>query len=124
MIAIWNDACGHIKPTANDIPPEAIVKRAARLLLRLKDSFGGDMERWRAYCARVARSAFLRGDTGWHGMTLSWCIKPENLTKIMEGTYDDAGTRANSTAHVGSDLEYPGGFDATRHAHYGRKAAE
>jgi hypothetical protein len=41
-----------------------------------------------AVLGKIERSAFLRGDSGWHGCTFDWVIKRANFQKIVEGNYD------------------------------------
>lgn len=48
------------------------------------------LEEWRLLCVRVNASPLLRGDKGEWRATLDWVLKPANLTKILDGNYDDA----------------------------------
>lgn len=42
------------------------------------------------YFKKVESSDFLTGRTGnWNGCTFDWILKPANLTKIIEGNYDN-----------------------------------
>lgn len=47
------------------------------------------LEEWREMLASVERSAFLRGETGWHGFSFDWMVKKANFQKILEGNYND-----------------------------------
>ena len=39
---------------------------------------------------KVEQSDFLTGRSGgWNGCSFDWIIKPSNLTKIIEGNYDN-----------------------------------
>lgn len=53
--------------------------------------------------AKVAESAFCRGvnDRGWRA-DIDWLLKPDTLTKILEGKYDD---RNNATESTGPQYE-------------------
>lgn len=75
-------------------------KRRAALRQRLRDQDWAAT--WREAVARASRSAFCRGEvTGkeWRA-DLDWFLKPDTVTKIMEGKYDD---RNGHGGNVGSD---------------------
>jgi hypothetical protein len=85
MIEIWHDECGDILPRVEKLTD----KRQRMANARLHDDLGGDLEAWRATCRRVRASPFLRGETGnWPGADFEWCVRPNNLPKILEGKYD------------------------------------
>ena len=67
--------------------------RKAAILARLGEI--GGLEGWYALCDRIRGSPHLTGknERGWR-VSLDWVLKPANLTKIMEGNYDD---RRNAT---------------------------
>ena len=67
------------------------TKRRTALKSRLADPWW--RANWRAGIERVRGSPFCRGETGgtWVA-TFEWFIKPDSLTKILEGTYDLRGT--------------------------------
>lgn len=51
------------------------------------------------YFKRVESSDFLTGRTGnWNGCTFDWILKPANLTKIIEGNYDNKHQQTSKTA--------------------------
>lgn len=84
-VSTWNDTakgCG--LPRAQNITD----KRRKAILLRLKDV--GGFDGWCALLEKIRGSPFLRGQNreGWR-CDLDWVLKPANLTKIMEGNYDD-----------------------------------
>jgi hypothetical protein len=85
MVEVWHDECGDILPRVEKLTD----KRQRMANARLQDDLGGDLEAWRAVCRRIRASPFLRGETGnWPGADFEWCIRPNNLPKIMEGKYD------------------------------------
>ena len=61
---------------------------------------------WREALARVKRLKFCRGggDRGWVA-TFDWFIKPNTVTEILEGKYDD---RQSTAAAGGNRRETPG----------------
>lgn len=63
-------------------------KRKRAILLRLDDV--GGLHGWDTLCGKIRASPFLRGrnQQGWR-CDLDWILKPANLTKIMEGNYDE-----------------------------------
>lgn len=85
MTKIWNEECGSIVGAR---APGQNRKRSC--IARWRDEFGSDPEQWRAYCKRIAGSAFLRGesDRGWRA-DLDWVLEPRHLSRIMEGRYDN-----------------------------------
>lgn len=86
MIGIWNTtALG---------TPKALGSSDARqraLLARLKD-LKGDMESWRSYCAKISALPGLTGANNhdW-AANIDWAIRPGNVLKVMEGTYNTWG---------------------------------
>jgi hypothetical protein len=67
--------------------PRAITKtRKTALASRLREE---GLDGWRAMMEKVAASKFLTGQNqnGWR-VDLDFVLKPQNLTKIMEGKYD------------------------------------
>lgn len=124
MIAIWNEVCGHIKPSGDDLVPNLRVERTKMLLARLKDTFQGDIAGWRRYCERVAASPYLRGDTKDWRASIGWVLGPKNIIKVCGGEYDPPPD-AKSGPKSGVDDGY--GYDRATMGHlYGRnrKAAE
>lgn len=85
MTKIWNEECGVI--TSARAPN---LTRRSNCIRRWREDFGSDPGQWRAYCRQIAASPFLRGESarGWRA-DLDWVLKPENLSHILEGRYDD-----------------------------------
>jgi hypothetical protein len=84
-VEAWNEtaiACG--LPRAQHVTD----KRRKAIVLRLKDV--GGLDGWRVLMGKIRASPFLRGGNqqGWR-CDFDWVLKPANLTKIMEGNYDD-----------------------------------
>ena len=82
LAAIWNE---HARGKRTRRLSEG-RKKAARLRL----SEEGDLEVWRAAAKRVGASAFCRGENerGWVA-DFDWFLRPDTLTHIEEGRYDD-----------------------------------
>lgn len=82
VVEEWNDRAFRMgKPKVRDITPERRKQAKSRIAQYSVDDFIDVME-------KVERSAFLRGDTGWHGCTFDWIMKKANFQKIIEGNYD------------------------------------
>lgn len=86
MLTIWNEVCGDMAPARG-----LGDRRRKKLLDRFKDTFHANLSQWRAYCERVRRSPFLSGATQQFRADLSWVLEPQNITKTLEGRYDDRG---------------------------------
>jgi hypothetical protein len=86
--------------------------RVAKLGRRLRDSFGGDLERWRAFCQSIRGSPFLMGenDRGWKA-DLDWALKPASIASVEEGKYrgqiNGRGSLSNGSAGFGYDPPVP-----------------
>ena len=87
LMALWNDLAPAVCPRCQKWTAER--KRKARA--RVKDE--PDRKRWAAGIRRIAESRFLQGggDRGWKA-DMAWLLKPDTLTKLLEGVYDDGGT--------------------------------
>lgn len=92
LLNAWNSTMGQ--------RCELTDKRTKAAKLRLKDPKW--IERWRVALARCSESDFCRGvnDRGWVA-DFEWFIKPESVTRILEGKYDNrqplfANTKAQS----------------------------
>lgn len=66
----------------------------------LKDRFGGCLEKWKAFCERVASSKYLMGEKEIKGVwgekwraSLDWCLKFSNIDKILSGKLYGFGDR-------------------------------
>ncbi len=77
--------------------------RITAIRARLKDS--GGLAAWQAAMTRAAASDFLtgrasrgNGHEGW-APDLDWFLKPKNLTKLMEGSYDNRKSAKPASAH-------------------------
>jgi hypothetical protein len=46
-------------------------------------------ENWQAALDRGSQSPFLRGDSGGWKISFDWFLKPDSVSKIMEGNYDE-----------------------------------
>lgn len=83
----WND-------TAEDLGLPKVVKlspaRRRKAHCRIREN---SFEEWAAGLAAIRRSRFLCGgnDRGWRA-NFDWLLRPETLTKLLEGQYDDKAT--------------------------------
>lgn len=79
-------------------------KRGKAIKARLADPDWRD--NWQTALERVSRSSFCKGggDQGWVA-DLDWFMKPDTLTKIMEGKYDD---RASNPSKRSNNVPGPG----------------
>lgn len=66
----------------------------------LKDRFGGCIEKWKAYCERIASSKYLMGEKEIKGVwskkwraNLDWCLKFANIDKVLSGNLYGFGDR-------------------------------
>jgi hypothetical protein len=89
VVELWNSFCN--LPKVRQLTPS----RAKKLGQRLNDPFF--TEHWQAGIARAAASAFCtgQGSSGWKA-NLDWFLRPDSLTKLLEGDYD--GPIRRSTA--------------------------
>lgn len=96
MTSVWNETCGSfsraIKPTAG---------REKILNARFRGEFNRSVEQWRHYCERVARSPYLSGRVKEWSADLGWVIQPANMTKILEGRYDERPNHQNGIDRFG-----------------------
>lgn len=87
LASLWNETCGTSLPKCQKLTENR--KRHAKARLR---EGGRDLAWWQAYFARIAASAFCRGETGGTGWKASfdWAIRSEDVVaKVFEGKYDD-----------------------------------
>ena len=82
IVDAWNRTAPKLgKPKVRDLTDsrrQLLKARAGQYsLIDFQEVFG-----------KIERSAFLRGDTGWHGCTFDWVFKRGNFQKILEGNYD------------------------------------
>lgn len=91
------------------------AKRKTQLNARWKDAWWRD--NWQAALDRGGQSAFLRGgnDRGWV-IDFEFFLKPDTVTKILEGKYDDrqGATKPNSAQQ--REALNASGFDWIRQA--------
>ncbi len=82
IMEVWNESAPRLgKPCVRTLTPE----RRQLLKARIGQYQLGDFQE---VFGKIERSAFLRGDTGWHGCTFDWVFKKANFQKILEGNYD------------------------------------
>ena len=84
MMEIWNQ-------TFEAHPPVQLTSlRQTKLLLVLAASFNNALPEWQQFCDHIRHSPFLqgKGPRGWRA-TLDWCLEEPNLTKILEGNYQN-----------------------------------
>ncbi len=86
LAAVWNEKRGGL--LAVRLPVKG--KRARLAVVRLREA--PDLERWARAIERFAKSDFAlgkaRGSTGWIG-NFGFLVKPETLTRIEEGQFDN-----------------------------------
>lgn len=70
--------------------------RKKHLNARIKDC--GGIDGWMEACEKIKNTRFLHGenDRGWTA-SFDWIINETNFTKIMEGNYDNADARTESS---------------------------
>lgn len=89
-IDAWNAMA---KPLKIPIIQRPTPERIKKLNLRLGEI--GGIEGWMIMLEKIRKSRFLRGDSGDWRVFFDWVLNPKNLTKLMEGNYDD---RPNGTS--------------------------
>ena len=83
VVEAFNTICRSL-PKVRDITEPR--KKAIRWCVKQVEEAGG----FRALFERVEASDFLTGRNGnWSGCGFDWIWKPANLTKILEGNYDN-----------------------------------
>lgn len=91
-VKAWNALAG-----AKGLPKVQTLTQARKVSLHIRLSELGGPAGWADLLRKVQASRFLCGENekGWTA-DFDWVLKPANLTKIMEGKYDDRkGTSAN-----------------------------
>lgn len=81
----WQALRARIRP--NTRPLTLTPQRRSKLSKRLKEI--GGLDGWDRCLASVEGSPLLRGEKGDWKAELDWLLEPKNLTKVMEGNYDD-----------------------------------
>lgn len=94
LVQIWNDGCGGL-PQVRELST-ARRKKANALGARYPNP-----EDWQEVMKRIRSSPFLTGqsDRGWKA-NFDWLLRPETVTKILEGQYDSSPTRKQTFAEV------------------------
>ena len=94
VLESWNEMAKPIGlPTARQFTGNRLKTCKARLREH-------GLEAIQAAIRRIPQSAFLRGDAGnWNGANLTFFFRPDTVTKILEGEYDDRSNRNNAGSH-------------------------
>ena len=83
IVATFNSTC-HSLPKVRNITEQR--KKAIKRTAKQVEDAGG----FSALFEKVESSDFLSGrNGGWNGCGFDWILKPANLTKILEGNYDN-----------------------------------
>lgn len=83
IVATFNSTC-HSLPKVRNITEQR--KKAIKRTAKQVEDAGG----FSALFEKVEASDFLSGrNGGWNGCGFDWILKPANLTKILEGNYDN-----------------------------------
>lgn len=83
IVEHWNELATKLgKPRVRDLTPERRQLLKARIGQYSLDDFVNVF-------GKIDRSPFLRGETGWRGMTFDWIFKKANFQKTLEGNYDN-----------------------------------
>lgn len=71
------------------------------------NEYGGDLETFVTLFTKAEASSFLTGnnDRGW-AASFDWLMKPDNMTKVLEGKYDNKGG-GNNAARIKQGSEKP-----------------
>ena len=87
VVDAFNKTCTSL-PNVREINDRR--RKAIRSAAQTAESFGG----FAALFGKVEASDFLTGRRGsWTGCGFDWILKPANLTKIIEGNYDNKADR-------------------------------
>jgi len=91
VIESWNATAAPLGlPTCRKLTGERLKSCRARL----KDD---GLQAIQAAIQHIPKSSFLRGETGsWSGANITFLLRPDTVTKILEGQYDDRNNRNNS----------------------------
>lgn len=114
VVSTWNAmATANGLPTCQKLSPQ----RRKSCQARLRDD---GLAAIRQAIDRVPRSAFLRGETGsWTGANIDFLFRPDTVTKILEGKYDDRQQPRN-----GQELPYRNGHGSDRRTAFDRAIDE
>ncbi len=91
VLQAWNAMAG-----AHDLAgcSKMTGKRLRSCQARLRDDGLGAIQR---AIARIPTSQFLLGQTGNWSASIDWLLKPDSVTQILEGKYDDRTSQTNRT---------------------------
>lgn len=98
VVANWNSmASAHGLPTCAKLSPAR--RRACRA--RLRDDGLGAIQR---AIQHIPKSSFLLGQSGnWSGANINFLLRPDTVTKILEGQYDDRTKNLRSSVNGSPD---------------------
>jgi hypothetical protein len=119
LFKIWNEHSGTLAKVTS-----LTKSRRAHANARLKEQ--GSLEVWKQAIERVAKSDFCNGinDRSWKA-TFDFLIKPDTLTKILEGTYDNRKANVNAPRFNGKPEPKPVSYpDAAKRAELDREFEE
>ena len=82
VISLFDSLCSPL-PKAG-----AVTENRILLINKARPALNGTG--FEEYFRRVAKSDFLTGRSGkWRGCTLDWLLRPDTISKVLNGTYDD-----------------------------------
>ena len=82
VISLFDSLCSPL-PKAG-----AVTENRVLLINKARPALNGTG--FEEYFRRVAKSDFLTGRSGkWRGCTLDWLLRPDTISKVLNGTYDD-----------------------------------
>lgn len=99
-----SDQCAEVFESWNSMAREAArpvcqkltTSRRKLCQARLRDD---GLQAIQSAIQRIPQSEFLRGETGdWPGATIDFLLRPDTVTKILEGKYDDRPERPSRTS--------------------------
>jgi hypothetical protein len=93
MIDFWNDTCQH------EIPIVKLTHSRIKQLIKVYNFLENSLSKWQDYCKKISSSKFLMGEASSFRASLDWCLKEENINKILEGNYK-LGDRVWSKNHI------------------------
>ena len=72
------------------------------------NEYGGELETFEMLFTKAEASSFLTGnnDRGWNA-SFDWLMKPDNMTKVLEGRYDNKGGGNNVAKRINRGAEKP-----------------
>jgi hypothetical protein len=80
----WNELAANV-----GLPAIQHLTGTRKTLMRARWHWVGGMDGWNALIEKIRASDFLTGRSGKFQATFDWVLKPANLTKVMEGNYDN-----------------------------------